>query len=69
MCGRRAVSGQRYNETMFAQSFADYGTVGLMAAKAERMVYSARYWAESLSPTQWGVIAVVVLGLLVWKVR
>jgi hypothetical protein len=54
---------------MFAQSFSEYGPLAAFASAIQQMMYFARVWIRTLSPTTWVIIGVVLLVLFAMKKR
>jgi hypothetical protein len=54
---------------VLAQSVGEYAALGSIASHVESMVYSASSYVSSVTPTNWVIIAVVVVGLFFWVRR
>jgi len=54
---------------MFAQSMGEYGGLGSLGSSVQAAIYSLTAFVRDLSPTTWVVIAVVVIGLIVFLRR
>jgi hypothetical protein len=54
---------------MFAQSLGEYGGAGSLGSSVQAAIYSLTAFVRDLSPTTWVVIAVVVIGLIVFLRR
>jgi len=54
---------------MLAQSIGEYGAASSLGASVASLTYSAGLWFSSISPTTWVMIAVVVIGIVVWSRR
>jgi hypothetical protein len=53
---------------IFAQSLGEYGGLGSLGSSIEAAIYSVTALVRDLSPTTWVVIAVVLVGLIVfWR--
>ena len=54
---------------MFAQSLGEYGGLGSFGSTIQTALYSAGAWIRELSPMNWAVIAIVLVGLFVFLRR
>ena len=54
---------------MFAQAIGEYGAAGSLGASVQSFAYSAGVWFASISPATWVLVAILVVGLLIWMRR
>ena len=54
---------------VFAQSLGDYGALGSVASSVQSLIYAMRAWFGDVSPMTWALVAVILVGLIVWGRR
>jgi hypothetical protein len=54
---------------MLAQSLGDYGALGSIASSVQSLIDSTRSWLGDVSPMTWALMAIVLVGLIVWGRR
>jgi type II secretory pathway component PulF len=54
---------------MFAQSFAEYGSLVSVISQVERVVYNATDWVQRAGPGVWLALVVVVAAFLLFRRR
>jgi hypothetical protein len=54
---------------MVAQSLVEYGAVASIASGVQRLIDAVGMRIDDFTPTTWVIVAIVVLGLVVWSCR
>ena len=54
---------------LFAQSVVEYGAASSLSTTIQSLTYSVGTWLEGISATTWVVVAIVVVGLVVFVRR
>jgi hypothetical protein len=54
---------------MVAQSLIEYSALASMASGVQRLIDAVGMRIDDFTPTTWVIVAIVVLGLVVWSCR